>query len=164
MDILTIVHIASYVIVALLLLSLPIRLALFSKKVGKMILPLIKTKIILFYIVIFFSIAMLIILYFRDFSLFIAIILHATAVLAVEMSVRELIHRIKSGVYENALSVDGKLIYKHEIILFPTLEYETESTNTLNTVTEKKGTITLFFTSIQERVDALAVIESWQKK
>ncbi len=164
MDILTIVHIISYALAALLLLSLPLRLALFSKQTGKMLMPLAKNKISLFIIVIGFAVLMLVILYFREFSLFVAIVLHATAVLAIEMCVRELLYRLKAGVYENLLSVDGKLIKKHEVVLFPTLEYETEINNTLEVVTEKRGPITLFFSSTKERTSALEIIKDWQNK
>ncbi len=164
MDILTIVQYASYGIALLVLISLPIRLALFSKKTGSCLLQLRKTKMKLFIIVIALAIAMLVVLHFRAFSVFVAGVLHATALLAIEMGVREYINRAKSGVYEKALVADGKFIKKNEVVLLPTLEYETESSNILDIVTEKRGTISIFFETVNERNDATSIVKTWQQK
>ncbi len=164
MDILTIVHFTSYALALLLLLSLPVRSAMFSKKTGSCLLPLHKPKKKLYIIVITLAIVMLVVLYFREFSLFVAIVLHGTALLAVEMGVREYLNRSKSGIYENALVVDGRVVKKAEIVVLPTLEYETDFNNTLDIVTENRGTITVYFHNAKEREDAVVVLKLWQKK
>ncbi len=164
MDILTIVRLSSYAIALLIFISFPIRFSLFSKIVGTRLTVLASTKANLYIVVIALSIIMLIVLYFRDFSLVVSVVLHGTALLAIEMGVREFLNRIKSGVYEYALVCDGRIIRKDEIFTLPTLEYEKEADNTLDIVTEKRGTIKVFFSSVQERMDALTIIKEWQKK
>ncbi len=164
MDILTIVHITSYAVAFLLLVTLPVRFILFSKKAGECLVVLDRSKTKLYILVITLALAMLGVLYFRDFSLFVAIVLHATALLAVEMGAREVLYRAKAGLYKEVLLVDGKKISSHEVVTFPTLEYEKEVNNTLDIVTEKRGTITVFFSTIQERNDIVQMISVWQKK
>ncbi len=163
MDILTIVHITSYAIAVLLLVSLPVRMALFSKGLGSVLLPLTKTKTNLYILTISLAIVMLTVLHFRDFSIFVASVLHGTALLALEMGVREFLHRIKTGLYEKALVVDGQKILKDEIVALPTLEYETEVDNTLSIVTEKRGTKIVFFATKKERESVVQIIKDWQK-
>ncbi len=164
MDILTIVKLSSYVITLLIILSFPVRFSLLSKMMGKRIIVLSSTKANMYIAVIALALIMLIVLYFRDFSLVVAVVLHGTALLAIEMGVREFLHRIKSGIYENALVADGRIIRKDEIVTLPTLEYEKEAGNTLEIVTENRGTISVFFSSVQERNNVVQIIKAWQKK
>ncbi len=164
MDFLTIVRFTSYALAFVILLLLPIRYTLFSKKTGKCLLALKKVKATMYIIVISFSLLMLVVLYFRDFSSAVALVLHSTALLALEMGSRELLYRAKAGVYEFMLVVDGRVVKKDEVVLLPTLEYETETDETLTIVTESRGSIVVFFESKKERDDATQIVKHWQKK
>ncbi len=164
MDILTIVHYTSYVIGLILLVSIPVRFTLFSRKTGACLLELKKASSQVYISVIVLAIVMLVVLYFREFSLFVSVVLHGTALLALEIASREFLHRSKSGVYENMLVADGKIIKKQSVVMLPTLEYETQVDHSLTIATEHKGNVIVFFESVAERESVIEIVKKWQKK
>jgi len=163
MDILIIVRWSSYAIAGILLLTLPLRMRFLSKKIGHCLLPLTRRDNLLYVLIMVFAVIMLFVLKYREFSTFPAIVLHGTALLGLEMSSREILCRRKAGVYEKFLIVDGRLVKLENILLFPTLEYETSTARTLEIATQKSGVITVHFENEAERNNAVAILREWIK-
>lgn len=163
----------------LLLATLPLRIKKLTKKMGTCLLPLSRKKSMLFIAVLCFAPLMIVFQWFRDFQPYIHIILSLTAVLAIEIVIREQVYDARSGVYENALIVDGRLLLKDDIMALPTLEYENypesfdESEEAspsltdpaykkaLKIVTNKSGVIFVGFESEEERNQAVEIIKNW---
>lgn len=161
MEIITIVQWVSYVIAGILLLTLPLRMHLFTKKTGQCLLLLTRRDNPLYVLIMVLAVIMLFVLKYREFSMIVAIVLHLTALLGIEMSCREMLHRRMAGVYEESLIVDGRFVKRESIILFPTLEYEQGPARTLEILTQKNGTITVHFENETERSDAVAILREW---
>ena len=161
MDFLTIVQLVSYAIALIILIALPIRKGMFAKKNGECLLVLKRVTGFIYPLIIVLSIVMLAVLYFREYALYMVIILHITALLALEMSTRELLYRSKSGIYTDFIIVEGRKILKTDFYALPTLAYETDVNNTLEVVTENKGTILLVFADTEERQRAVEILKMW---
>ena len=110
------------------------------------------------------SFVMLVGLYFREYALYMVIILHIVPLLALEMSSKELVYRNKAGIYADFIIVGGRKLFKNEFYALPTLEYETDINNTLEVVTEKKGTVLLVFANTEERIAAVKILKDWRRK
>ncbi len=164
MDLLTIVQLTSYATALVILISFPIKKKNFNKKNGECQLELKRTTGWIYPTVIILSIVMLVLLYFREFALYMVIVLHATDLLALEMSTRELVYRSNAGIYSDFIIVEGRKLEKEEIYSLPTLQYEEEYNNTLEVVTEKKGTMLLIFADNEERSAAVEILRTWVKK
>jgi hypothetical protein len=146
---------------------------------GTCLLPLSRKKSMLFIAVLCFAPLMIVFQWFRDFQPYIHIILSLTAVLAIEIVIREQVYDARSGVYENALIVDGRLLLKDDIMALPTLEYENDPESfdeseddspsltdpaykkALKIVTNKSGVIFVGFESEEERNQAVEIIKNW---
>lgn len=163
MNILTIVQWTSYAIASFLLFMLPVRIWRLTKKIGECLLPFTRRKNPLYIAIIVLAVIMLVVVRFQEFSLVVAIVLHGTALLGLEISLREIIYRKMAGVYENFLIVDGRLLIRKHILAFPTLEYEQTPSQSLEILTKKNGTITVHFDSELERSKAVSVLSEWIK-
>ena len=105
------------------------------------------------------------------------IIMDAVAVLGAEICVKDFITLQISGVYEKALVVDGRIIYKDDILAFPTLEYENSeeyikekqedeysmdaletAQRTLKIVTNSSGEIYAYFANKEERTKVVELL------
>ena len=171
--------IVALVAMVLILATLPLRIKKLTKKMGTCLLPLSRKKSMLFVAVLCFAPLMIIFQWFREFQPYIHIILSATAVLAIEIVIREQVYDARSGVYENALIVDGRLLLKEDIIALPTLEYENDPETfdesedgtpslsdpaykkALKIVTDKNGVIFVGFESEEERNKTVEIIKNW---
>ena len=171
--------IVALVAMVLILATLPLRIKKLTKKMGTCLLPLSRKKSMLFVAVLCFAPLMIIFQWFREFQPYIHIILSATAVLAIEIVIREQVYDARSGVYENALIVDGRLLLKEDIIALPTLEYENDPEafdesedgtpsisdpaykKALKIVTDKSGVIFVGFESEEERNKTVEIIKNW---
>ena len=91
---------------------------------GKCLLPLARKKNFLSIFVIIAAVGMVTLQFFREFQFYIMIIMDAVAVLGTEICIKDFIVFKNAGVYEKALVTDGRIIYRDDIIAFPTLEYE----------------------------------------
>ena len=169
-----VMQVCSLVVVAILLAMIPARKKTLDKKLGANLLPLTKKKNRLFVVIMVLVPVMLVLLCFRTFAFYIQLILDLSAVLAVELAIRDKVLGSKCGVYENALIVDGRLLMKEDIRALPTLEYENESEafngdnadfyrKALQIVTEKNGVIFVGFASEEERTSAVEIIKNWVK-
>ena len=162
----------------LILATLPLRIKNLSKKMGNCLLPLSRKNSMLFVAVLCFAPLMIIFQWFREFAPYIHIILSVTAVLAVEIVIRERVLDSRSGVYENAIIVDGRLLERSDIVAFPTLEYEnTEDAvenpeeypsledpvyrKALKIVTKKSGVILVGFETEEERSKTVEIVKNW---
>lgn len=163
----------------LILATLPLRIKKLSKKMGTCLLPLSRKKSMLFVAVLCFAPLMIIFQWFREFAPYIHVILSLTAVLAVEIAIRERVYDARSGVYENALIADGRLLLKDDIIALPTLEYENDPDSyeetedgipsyndpnykkVLKIVTDKSGVIFVGFETEEERNQVVEIIKNW---
>ena len=163
----------------LILATLPLRIKNLSKKMRKCLLPLSRKKSMLFVAVLCFAPLMIIFQWFREFAPYIHVLLSLTAILAIEVVIRERVFDARSGVYENALIVDGRLILKSDIVAFPTLEYENDPeafdlsqedfdvlndpmySKTLKIVTNKNGVIFVGFETKEERNQAVEILKNW---
>lgn len=152
-----------------------------DQKLGACLLPLTQSHNKIFYIVLLLTPLVVILQLFRSLDVFVSIIIDGAALFGVEAVIRERLLKKRSGVYEHALIVDGRLLLKTGIVSFPTLSYENEErvsfekTNadiyasdaqaikekTLKIVTHKKGIIFVGFTSAQERKKAVEIIRTW---
>lgn len=171
--------IAALVAMVLILATLPLRIKKLSKKMGTCILPITRKSSMLFVAVLCFAPLMIIFQWFREFSPLIHVILSCTAVLAVEIAIREKVYDARSGVYENALIADGRLFLKDDIIALPTLEYENNPElleedgeidpiyndpaykKALKVVTDKSGVLFIGFESEEERNNVVDIIKNW---
>lgn len=162
----------------LILATLPLRIKNLSKKMGNCLLPLSRKKSMLFIAVLCFAPLLIVFQWFRPFAPYIHIILSVTAVLAVEIVIRERVFDSRSGVYENAIIVDGRLLERSDIVAFPTLAYEnSEDTvenpeeypsledpvyrKALKIVTKKSGVIFVGFETEEERNKTVEIVKNW---
>nr|MCR4790615.1 hypothetical protein [Treponemataceae bacterium] len=150
------------------------------KKLGQCLVPFTRKTSWLIILVFVFAFAMVVIQYFRTFQLYINVILNAVAVLAVELSIRDRVSQKNSGLYTDALVVDGKIIEKKDIIALPTLEYEESeeykkekeadeyskdayetAMKSLKIVSDSHGEFYVGFASKEERAKAVEIIRKW---
>lgn len=109
-------------------------------------------------------------LWFRTFDMYVEIILCATAVLAAIIVTRERNYGMLSGVWDNALIVDGRLLKKENIASFPTFDYEADEEQepqdeiyrrSLKIVTEDSGIIYVGFADEEEKNAACSILKDW---
>ena len=138
------------------------------EKLGNCLLPLTQKRSKTLFLILILTCLMFALHCVRRFSLFITLILTATAVLAVELSFRDHILQKLNGVYENGLITGGRFLQKDEIVSFPTLAYENDSDNAssvppqmLKTVTKNNGVIFLEFANSEERNNAVQILKNW---
>ena len=98
--------------------------------------------------------------------------------MAVEIVIRERVFDSRSGVYENAIIVDGRLLERSDIVAFPTLEYENSEDavenpeeypsledpvyrKALKIVTKKSGVIFVGFETEEERNKTVEIVKNW---
>ena len=171
----------SLVLLLILSVSYFFRGKVLEKKLGACLLPLTRVHNKLFYIVILLSPFVLILQFFRSLDIFVSLVIDGAVLFGVEAVIRESLLKKRSGVYAHALIVDGRLLFKTDIVSFPTLSYENdekasyEKTNadiyasdaqaikekTLKIVTHKNGIIFVGFTSAQERNNTVEIIRTW---
>jgi len=169
-----ILRIASLAAIVMVAATIPVRKKKLDAKLGKCLIPLSRKKSTLFLAILVLAPLIIVFQWFRVFAFYIQVILCLSAVLAVELAVRDKVLGSKCGVYENAIIVDGRLLMKEDIRALPTLEYEKESEafngengdfyrKALQIVTEKSGVIFVGFSSEEERNSAVEIIENWVK-
>lgn len=149
-----------------------------EQKIGMELLSLHKKPNKFFYVAASLLPIIVLIQFFRELSPMLSLVISGSAVLALEVLIREKILTKHSGVYEHALIVDGRLLWKADIIALPTLSYEkdTDEQNnadiyaedakeikekSLKIVTKNSGIIYVGFSSKEEREKAVSFIHSW---
>lgn len=156
------IRIISYVFAVFLALSYPLRAKLLKKRAGSRLLPLTRHSHALPFCAAGLAFVMLTVLCFRDFTLSVTLVLHATALLAIELAVRDRLYRRTAGVYEYLIIADARKIRIKDIISFalPASRSELEDTDgtdekiknrVLKLVTEKSGEIFVGFENREER-------------
>ena len=115
--------------------------------------------------------AVIFILRFRHFQLYITVILDIACILGINLAIRETINRRASGVYSNALITEGDLFYRQNVIAIPEITNEKDDdddivsensyANTLKIVTQKAGETWIAFDSAEEKQAALLILKDW---
>lgn len=109
-------------------------------------------------------------LWLRTFDLYVEVILCATAVLAAVIVTRERNYGMLSGIWDNALIVDGRLLKKENIASFPTFDYEEDEDaepqdeiyrRALKIVTEDIGVVYVGFADEDEKNAACKILKDW---
>lgn len=150
-----------------------------DKKLGNKFLSLTGSSHTLFYAAAALIPLIVLVQFFRNLDIFVSIIIDGAAVAGLEAVIREHLLKKRSGVYENALIADGRLLWRTDIASFPTLSYEhleDESQSsadlyardareikekTLKIVTHKHGIIFIGFSSKEEREQAVSILRRW---
>ncbi|MGI5173226.1 hypothetical protein H0R92_06460 [Treponema sp. OMZ 840] len=110
------IEVFSYVCALFLLLSYPVRAKLLIKQAGTLLLPLTRRSNKLYIFAAVAAFIMLAVLHWREFTLAVTLILYATALLAVELAVRDTLYKRTAGVYEHLIIVDSRKIRIKDII------------------------------------------------
>lgn len=172
-----IINSVSLLLIAFLCITVKPRMKKLSESLGECLLPLSRKNNFLSIIVIIAAIGMVTLQFFRQFQFYMMIIIDAVAVLGTEICIKDFIVFKTAGVYEKALVTDGRIIYRDDIIAFPTLEYEnTEeylkekmedeysedaletAQRTLKIVTNSSGEIYTYFASKEERAKVVELL------
>lgn len=143
-------------------------------QLGDCLLPLQKKRSPYFVPTLLLAPLMIAVLWIRAFDLYIQVILCLSAVMAVELAIRDKLTGSMNGVYQDTLIVDGRVLKKEDIAALPTLSYEEESEafngengdfyrKALQIVTEKSGVIYVGFASEEERNAAVEILKNWVK-
>lgn len=107
-------------------------------------------------------------LFVRTFALWITIVFALCAVMAVELALNDMLLRTCSGVYENGLITDGKLIFRRDVVSFPQLFYENDDEQlvlipeTVLQVVTIRGLTVLVFETAADRNAAMDLVKSWR--
>ena len=171
------INCVSLLLIAFLCLTIKPRMKKLADSFGECLLPLARKKNFLSIFVIIAAVGMVTLQFFREFQFYIMIIMDAVAVLGTEICIKDFITLQISGVYEKALVVDGRIIYKDDILAFPTLEYENSeeyikekqedeysmdaletAQRTLKIVTNSSGEIYSYFANKEERTKAVELL------
>ncbi|MGP1587232.1 MAG: hypothetical protein ACTTHG_02685 [Treponemataceae bacterium] len=126
------------------------------KKLGGIQIKLKTHKKKLFIAVIVAAFAAVIMEFFRNFELYIMLILDFSAFLAVEMAIKDYVLQQNAGVYNNGLIVDGKIIKKIQII-----ELSDDSTTKLKIRTDNNEVFFPVFENESEKENAVEIIQKW---
>ena len=172
-----IINCVSLLLIAFLCLTIKPRMKKLSDSFGKCLLPLARKKNFLSIFVIIAAVGMITLQFFREFQFYMMIIMDAVAVLGTEICIKDFIVFKTAGVYEKALVTDGRIIYRDDIIAFPTLEYENSeeylkeksedeysldaletAQRTLKIVTNSNGEIYTYFSSKEERNKVVEIL------
>jgi len=150
-----------------------------EQKLGSVLLPIQKKQNKVFYAAAALIPLIVFIQFLRELDLFVSLVIDGAAIAGLEAVIREDLLKKRSGVYENALIADGRLLWKTDIASFPTLAYEhneKESQSnadiyaqdaqdaqdkTLKIVTHKSGIIFIGFSSKEERDAAVEIVRTW---
>ena len=141
----------------LILTTIPIRVKYIMRRIGKMIFPTTAKKPFLDIFIIIFAALLITLLFFRNVGLLGTIAICLVAILGTAMGSEELALLKKNGVYKNGIIFGGNHIPLDEIYALQVFynESEDESANkenkrVLKILTNKKGTITLIYSSEEE--------------
>lgn len=167
MDTQAIIRIIAFLVYILLLATWPARKNKICTALGNCILPLQRKKSSLFILVVIFAPVLILLTYFRNFGTMINFVLCASAILAVEVSIRDNVYNRLSGIYKNGMIVDGRYFLFNQITALPELGYEKEDEDlekdelylrSMKIVTEKTGIIYVGFANVTEKENAIKTI------
>lgn len=144
MNIRLIMIIVSYVLFAAILISIPFRKKFSLKKAGKLNYKITGPSSIYFAGIYIISLAVISIMWIRNFGDIMNFILCGCGILACELVTRSFSLKNVYGLYENGLIYDGVYISYDDIIAFPVLilpeeEQKNYDSRTLVLITKSKG-------------------------
>lgn len=154
----------SYIILAVIIGMIPSRIKKLKSETGKLLMSL-KSELPFRSIAVFVVCAALIgIVPFRNFALYLAVIFDATALLASWMSSKEAANAGMNGVFENMIISDTTAIKYDDILSLPTVAYEKDEDTTqvdfrvIEVLPEHGARIQLIFPDEAVRNQALEII------
>lgn len=129
------------------------------KKLGRRLLPLSRKQSYLFIAVLACVPVLFVLLCFREFGWVLNIVLTLCGLLCIYMSVQDIIYRSISGVYENGICADGKLLRNSDIeAIIPLPDTDSEGSSILQ-FTVKSGIISMRLDSPEERERVVSIME-----
>lgn len=165
-----IIRIAALAISAYIFATMNIRKKKLQESLGTCQLELTRKTTPVFWVAVVLVPLFIAALWLRTFDFYVEVILCATAVLATIIVTRERNYGMLSGVWDNALIVDGRLLKKENIASFPTFDYETDEDQepqdeiyrrALKVVTEDTGIIYVGFADEDEKNAACEILKNW---
>ena len=165
MDIISIILLASYCAMFILLLTIPLRRRAIMLRAGRRIFA-IPTKKRTFFkgaAIILLCVALVFVIKTRYFSVFVDIAFCGTAILGVEFVARLFSVATLCGAWQNAVLLDTEVVLYDDIIVFPVLQLPPEEqknypANLLVAETKSRGTVNLIFPSAEVCQKVLEVI------
>lgn len=163
-------RIAALAISAYIFITMNIRRKKLQKSLGTCLLELTRRTTPVFWASVVLVPLFIAALWLRTFDMYVEVILCLTAVLAAVIVTRERNYCMLSGVWDNALIVDGRLLKKENIASFPTFDYEEDENaeqqdeiyrRALKVVTEDSGIIYVGFADEKEKKAACAILKDW---
>ena len=147
---------------------------------GECKVPFVCKKSVLLILVVIFGTAIVALQFFREFQVYINVVLDAVAVMASFLASKDFVLQKNAGLYENALISDGRVIKKSDVIALPTLEYEESedfkkekendefsadayetAMKSLKVVSNSHGEFYVGFSSKEERAKAVEIMRTW---
>jgi hypothetical protein len=150
----------SYAVVAVLILTVKKRTETVLGKAGscRLLTPQSsRIPVHLIFILCFILISVLII---RDMGTMMNAVICAVAILGAEIGCRTKIYTNVAGIYEKGIIAEGRFIGYDEIKAIPSLLWEdrSETSNSMEIVTEQRGSVVVVFSSAEECAAAAAVL------
>lgn len=175
-----IINSVSIVAILLIVALFPLYEKKLKKSLGACKSEFVRKKSKLFVPVIVFAVLLVAIQFFREFQIYITIVLDCVGILASFIATKDFVLQKNAGLYDENLVVDGKIIKKSDIVALPTLEYESTdefknekekdefasdayetAMKSLKIVTESSGTVFVGFENAEERAKAVEIIRNW---
>lgn len=146
-----------------IVLTFPIRARFIIRKAGDLIVPIKKKTVALPLMIVLFSAFLLVILFFKQLSIFVALITMLVAVLGAAIGTQELALHDKCGLYQNGLVgathyLPVKEIYGIEELGWSKEEREEHSSNVIHIITDKKGMVPFICEDEEQTKKVLAAL------
>lgn len=147
--------IVSYIVCALILVSVPFRRMAVSKKAGKQVMKVTGSSIITVICIYVLALLLISVLWLRNFGNAMNVVMCCCGILAFELMTREISLYKKYGIYEKAIVYDGMILGFENIAGFPVLRLPAEDqknydSKTLVIQTKTKGTRNFTFRTEEE--------------
>ena len=147
-----------------IMISIPLRTKKVRQNAGTLQAPLKNATSAKWVLIAVFSLAVIVIIPFRDMGLFVNVILFFTALIAAELAAREAANRGIAGVYKDAIVLGSQTVYFMNIEALPTLAYEDDPDSTgdykttLSIILRNGSETTLVFADKADRATAVQTI------
>ncbi|WP_147615211.1 hypothetical protein [Treponema pectinovorum] len=158
------ITVVAYCIFAFLILRIPFEIKRLKKECGKIKMELKSDFPIRSYAIFAVCAALIGIIPFRNFALYISVVFICTALIATALASRQVANSKMNGIFENMIISDTTAIKYEQILCLPTLAYEKDEDTSqvdfrLLEILPKKGSkITLVFPNEETRNKALDAI------
>ena len=150
------IMLASYLIVAIILFTIPIRRKIAAKKAGNLLVEIKKSPLIYGIAVYVLSLGLISILWIREFGTLMDLVLCGCGILGSEITTRDVCLYKKYGVYDKGVLFSGQFIAFEDILSLPVLQLPLEEQInydkcTIVFVTKSKGKKSMSFKTEEEK-------------